>query len=262
MSAKSRKENVDHTQITDTSDPESLTIEGNLADSKSVKLASSTREVNTAGDEAQEAAPSVEKKPDKPISPTVGGIAISDLIVTPDVLQGEIIEQVPVLQVRKPKKQNFIRVCPDENFEMSVLIYEDEEGMERTTYLVVPALHEYLDGMARTCLLRLAMSRVGGTAAGALFLWPTPVPEEGVAGYSWHMSGWRAAEMGKESWIRVIADKGTSSYKVAKPLDEKAMPEPRWPDISFSEILNQTFGEARIINDPDHIIIKKLQGRA
>jgi hypothetical protein len=209
-----------------------------------------------------ETAPHDEGKPKQPLSPTVGGIAISDLIVTQDVLQGEIIEQAPVLQVRKPKKQNFIRVCPDEEFEMPVLIYEDEEGMERTSYIVVPALHEYFDGMIRSCLLRLAMSRVGGTAAGALFLWPTPVPEEGIAGHSWHMSGWQAAEMAKESWVRVIADKSTSSYKVAKPLDESAMPEPRWPDISFPEILNQTFGEPRIIADPDHIIIKKLQGRA
>jgi hypothetical protein len=205
-----------------------------------------------------------EARPTPDPTPTIGGIALTDLVVTSDSLKGETISIVPIYKVRKPKRHEFFRVHPDSEdganeYQMAMLLYISDEEMEKVHYLVTPGLIDYFNGAVRTCSVRLAMSRVGGKPEGAPFILVTTIPEEGSGGNLWVVSMQAAAEEAKLGWIKACSNKDTGAYDIVKPVDPNAMPEPKWPTTPFPEILEKVF-EGRIVSDPDHEIIRKLTG--
>jgi hypothetical protein len=91
-----------------------------------------------------------------------------------------------------------------------------------------------------------------------LFIWPLTLPLDGKSmGRSWHESALKAAEMAKDRWIRIVADKGLSGYRVH--LAEGQIADPTWPQYSFGELLEIAF-EGRIIRSADHPVIRDLRG--
>jgi hypothetical protein len=205
-----------------------------------------------------------EARPAPDPTPTIGGIALTDLVVTSDSLKGETISIVPIYKVRKPKRHEFFRVHPDSedgtnDYQMAMLLYISDEEMEKVHYLVTPGLIDYFNGAVRTCSVRLAMSRVGGKPEGAPFILVTTIPEEGSGENLWVVSMQAAAEEAKLGWIKACSNKDTGAYDIVKPVDPNAMPEPKWPTTPFPEILEKVF-EGRIVSDPDHEIIRKLTG--
>src|SRR5687768_9226990 len=85
------------------------------------------------------------------ISPNFEAVAVKRVIVA-----------VPV---RKPKRQEFVRVHPENAYRLETAVVELAE--ERETYLVLPALLEALADEVKLVRLHLAIPRGGGP-----FFWP------------------------------------------------------------------------------------------
>jgi hypothetical protein len=160
-----------------------------------------------------------------------------------------VIVAVPV---RKPRRQEFVRVHPDERYRLEAAVVELAE--ERETYLVQPALLEALADEVRLVRLHLAVPRGGGP-----FLWPVPLPGPDGRRNPWHEAAERAALEATGRWVRVKANMAAGTYDV----DVAAVDigEPEWPERPMRELLRLAFGE-RMITSIDHPVVKRLRGLA
>lgn len=162
-----------------------------------------------------------------------------------------VVKQLVICPVRKPTRQEFVRVHPGSEFRLSAYILELKE--ERETYLVSPTVAVELPGETRVVSLRLAVNRQSG-----IFLWP--VPELSLDGREngWWTSVRIAAEKAETNWTRVVANMSQGSYDVF--VAPGAIGEPAWPDSSLAQILEIAFGEKFIIRSGDHPVIRRLLG--
>jgi hypothetical protein len=154
--------------------------------------------------------------------------------------------------VRKPSRQEFVRVRAETEFRMPINILELKE--ERETYAVMPAVAAVLPSETRIVELRVCISRTG-----TLFLWPVPLPTPDGRENAWHKTARDAAGIAEEQWVRIVANMGAGCYDVhTAPLE---LPEPDWPDVDFPDLLRKAFGAGRMINTLDHAVIQRLQGK-
>jgi len=155
--------------------------------------------------------------------------------------------------VRKPNKQEFVRVHPGAEYQLRAHILELKE--ERETYLVMPAVAAALPGETRTVNLRLTVSR-----QGAVFLWPVPEPSLDGRENGWGTSARAAAISAETKWVRIIANMPQGAYDVHSA--PGALGTPIWPDKPLRDILAVAFGESFIIRDAGHPVVKRLLGLA
>jgi len=175
-----------------------------------------------------------------------------NLRINPDLLKGGGVKKLlTVVPVRKPRKQEFIRVHPLEKYRLEVALVEIEA--DRETYIVSPAASialkptEYYLANLFLCLSRQEV----------LFLWPVKLPDPDGRKSDWHVSSQIAAEHAMKEWVNVQADMNLRAYVTTLP--QSRFPEPEWPAKSFGEILKIAFRD-RIIESPDHLAIQKLRG--
>lgn len=164
-----------------------------------------------------------------------------------------VTKELVACPVRKPNKQEFVRVHPGSEYRLRAHILELKE--ERETYLVMPAIAAELPGETRTVSLRLSVSR-----QGAVFLWPVPEPSLDGRETAWATSARTAAGKGETHWVRIIANMPQGSYDVFSALG--TLGSPVWPDKSLRDILAIAFGDSFIIRDAGHPVIKRLMGLA
>ena len=146
--------------------------------------------------------------------------------------------------MRKPRKDEFIRVHPD--IRVAISIYADVEN--RLDYLLGPdviAEVETLVGVRRVLLSLTA------TYGGEFFGWPVPVPSD-VRANRWHATAFQAAEQATRGWIRLKA--ATQEYEIYRRTinDAKA---PTWPEEvpDAEHLLRLCFGPGGggdLIDDP------------
>lgn len=153
------------------------------------------------------------------------------------------------IPVRKPKKQEFVRIHHDDQYsiELALLVF-DEDG---EIYLVMPEVVPFLSEAfrARVCL---TINR-----QGVPFLWWTKPVKQDTPNQEWNRTALVAMNIAKERWVKVVANRSVGAYEISVPISE--LPEPKWPDISFQEILRIAFS-GKTIDSSDHIILKKLRG--
>lgn len=154
--------------------------------------------------------------------------------------------------VRKPQKQEFFRVHPDENMRINVAMIDLKE--EREVFLVAPELAQELPGDISPKMLVTAINR-----QGVLFLWPVNLDLEDsrIRRNHWNESARTAAELATKNWIKMVANMGLGSYEVFQASSD--LGEPEWPQLSFQEILGIAF-KNNFITSADHIVIRKLLG--
>ena len=96
----------------------------------------------------------------------------------------KLLTTVPV---RKPGRQEFVRVNPDPSFRLTpAAIIEVKE--DREVYLVTPDMAQALGGEFSTVTLFIAISR-----QGTLFVWPVKLPAPDGRRNEWHRSAAEAA---------------------------------------------------------------------
>ena len=156
------------------------------------------------------------------------------------------------LPVRKPKSSEFFRTHPSPAMSLSIAIFDDRD--DQSIYYVLPAVRPLLAEQVRQAMLVTCINQ-----AGQVFLWPIKQAIEGGGSRAWPDSAMRAATEAKSLWVRVIGELKNQSYRVFRAKGE--LPEPVWPDHTLQEYLTLGF-EGRIIDTPDHPVIRHLQGLA
>jgi len=152
--------------------------------------------------------------------------------------------------VRKPHRQLFFRVHPDESWRLETAVLVVKE--DRETYLVDPTLWAELSGEIVPTVLFTTISR-----QGVIFLWPIRLPGEDGRHDAWNSSALEAAQLATEEWIRLAANMHLGAYEVFVATGD--LPEPEWPEVSFQDLLKIAFKD-KFIQGLDHPAIRALQG--
>jgi hypothetical protein len=161
----------------------------------------------------------------------------------------KLLTTVPV---RKPSPQDFVRVNPEAGYRGNFAVVELKE--DREIYLLPPDVAENLPGEFFMATLFTAINRQGTT-----FLWPVRLPGNDGKILEWHRSAAEAAELAMTRWVRVKANMNLGAYEIFEAASTIAAP--KWPDLSFNELLRVAFKD-RLIPDLDHAVIKRLRGLA
>ena len=160
----------------------------------------------------------------------------------------KLLNTVPV---RKPNRQDFVRVHPDEAYRlMPAAIIELKE--DREVYLVTPLMALKLPGEFAAAALFTTINR-----QGVLHLWPVKLPGPDGKHNEWHRSAAEAAELAMQKWLRITANMSLGAYEVFEATGD--LPEPTWPDLPFDKILEIAFRD-RIIDRLDHPVVQRLRG--
>jgi len=152
--------------------------------------------------------------------------------------------------VRKPGRQDFVRVHPDASYRLETAVLELKE--ERETYLTDPSIWAELPSEIIAKVLFTTINR-----QGVLSLWPIRLPGEDGRHDEWNRSALEAAALAQHSWVRVSANMSLGAYEVYQATG--SLPEPEWPETSFESILETAFKE-RYITSIDHPVIQRLRG--
>ncbi|MBX9653611.1 hypothetical protein K2Y11_08345 [bacterium] len=158
------------------------------------------------------------------------------------------------IAVHKPSKENWIRVHPDKEYRLDVLVLELKE--DREVYLLAGEL-AHLNGTEPT--LRGVTLCTCVTRNGNLFLWPIPLPDRDGKDNRWFSSAREAARLGMGQWVRVTSNQPSGAYETT--VTKAALPDPIWPKKPFSELLEIAFRD-RFIDSVDHPVLKRLRGEA
>lgn len=159
----------------------------------------------------------------------------------------KVLTAVPV---RNPDRQSFIRVHPDPAYRLPTAVLELKA--DRETYLVEPSLIPDLPGEVVPKVLFTAVSR-----QAVVFLWPIRLPDADGRHNSWSDTAMQGAMAAMENWVRVVPNLGLGGYELY--IASAALPEPEWPDLSFSELLRIAFKD-KFIRSLDHPVVQKLRG--
>src|SRR5215469_13562835 len=103
-----------------------------------------------------------------------------------------------VVPVRKPGKQDFVRVHPSVDYRLTTAVIELRE--DRETFLLSPEMrNELATEMAAVTLF------TGITRQGTLFIWSCKLPGADGKTNRWHESAIDAAQRAMTKWLRVVA---------------------------------------------------------
>ena len=190
------------------------------------------------------AAPATSPQPPDPFDPAAlrldanyaAGLGVKKMLTT-----------VPV---RKPGKQEWFRVRPGEEWQLQTFIFEDEAQNE--IYLVAPAMRTELVGTAHLALILTCINRQADP-----FLWRCKLPGPDGRPNHWTDSALRIAKEAETGWRRMASNMTAGYYDGFEP--SAALPDPEWPDRTFSEIIRTAF-QGRLIDSLDHPLLRQLRG--
>ena len=161
----------------------------------------------------------------------------------------KIIVRVPV---RKPNRNEFFRVHPDEaKFSFRCALVEDPDG--RDIYVMAGDLADRNPDLCRPIKIVTAVNRTGDP-----FLWPLKMPTGDRRGGAWIDSALQAAEAAKKKWIKILADMSAKHYSVF--VASGKLEAPVWPDMDFNKLMEIAF-DGFVIDSGDHPLIQRLTGK-
>jgi len=153
--------------------------------------------------------------------------------------------------VRKPNKQDFVRVHPAPEFrEAFAVILLKDDGNER--YLLMPDIAAAIPTAIVTEMFYTTINR-----QRVVSLWPVRLPASDGRINEWHRSAQEAAERAMARWIRVVPNMSLGANEIFEA--EGKIPDPEWPEYTFQKLLQIGFRD-RIINSLDHPVLKRLRG--
>ena len=184
-------------------------------------------------------------------SSSVGGFNISKYRLSQNFGSfGGADKLLTTVLVRKPRKDEFIRVHPGGDFVVDVALLE--YGENRETYLLAPQVQDL--GIGHPTRLHLVVDRSDNP-----FIWPLKLPKDENRQSHWHLSAIEAAEHAKSAWTRVAANMKIQSYEIFKARGE--LPDPEWPKHGFDELLEIAFRHSTI-DTAEHRVLLELEGSA
>jgi hypothetical protein len=165
----------------------------------------------------------------------------------------KLLTTVPV---RKPNKQEWIRIHPGEAYRGIFAVIKLEEDGD--FYILAPDVARELINETLRVTIYTAINK-----QGVVFLWPTRVPDPDARVNTWHTSAIEAAEIAMKRSVRVKANMALKAYEISDLDDRVSESDPVWPDLSFNELMAIGFRKVgRFVDSFEHPVVKKLQGRA
>jgi hypothetical protein len=161
----------------------------------------------------------------------------------------KVLSGVPI---RKPKRQEFVRVRPEPEYRLDVAILDLEEDGD--SFMVTPELRAELADELKRVTLFTTTNRAGG-----IFLWPVKLPDATGRRNTWADSSRRGAELAMKEWTRLSSNCPAGQYDLA--VASANLPGPEWPDLPLKELLRLAFQDA-MISSMDHPAIRRLRGEA
>jgi hypothetical protein len=162
----------------------------------------------------------------------------------------KLLTTVPV---GRPHPQDWIRVHPDpayrENF-ATIELKDDREFYILTREIVPELIGEFSLVTFFTTINR----------QGVVRLWPVKLPDPDGKINEWHRSAREAAECAMGQWVRLKANMSLGAYDIFT--SPGTIGEPEWPTEPFVELLRTAFRDHRLVDRPDHPLIKRLRGLA
>jgi len=158
-----------------------------------------------------------------------------------------------VIPIRNPKPDEFYRCMAEENYSMDAYILSLKTDNE--WYLIDP---DILSEIQLESQLRVMTLYVCVTMNSTPFVTCIPQPDEMGKINSWHASGHRTMEEAKLCWVRRQADKANGAYVITKAINAK-LPDPKWPTMKLSEIIDRAF-DKYYINDFQDPVLQRLRG--
>lgn len=159
----------------------------------------------------------------------------------------ELLSKVPV---RKPSKQEFIRVNPAEDMMLPTVVYEDSQ--ERETFLVAPNMMPFMGDQLKAAVLVVAMNRQDVT-----FIWPVKIANDNTSKNDWQETALQGCQLAKKRWVRMSADMALGAYRLFEAQGE--LSEPNWTDKPLNELLEVAF-RGKVIDTEDHPVVRRLRG--
>jgi hypothetical protein len=157
-----------------------------------------------------------------------------------------------VVPVRKPHRQELVRVHPDETYRMQASVIELRD--DREVFLVTNPVAGQLPGETTPVILYTAITR-----QGVVLLWPVKLPSDDGKRNNWHDSARDAAERAMTDWLFVRADMALGGY--TQHVATATIPDPIWPTESLMALLKIAFRD-RLITAADHAVLKRLRGES
>lgn len=175
---------------------------------------------------------------------------LSTLKLSTDYSAPGVKKAVTTIPIRKPPNHDFFRVHADPEFrmDMALLVYGDEKD----TFFVTQSLQEELIDHMKPFTLFTWVNR-----QGVVSLWPVRLPGLDGREHSAWDSARTAAEMATSQWLRIQYSQSLSAYETFPASQIKA--EPQWPDLTYEELIGIA-SKGKIIDTPDHIVLRKLRG--
>ena len=160
----------------------------------------------------------------------------------------KLLTTVPV---RKPNRQDFVRVHPDPAFRLTpAAIIEVKE--DREVYLVLPGMAQQLPGEFSVVTLYLTINR-----QGVLHLWPVKLPGLDGKHNEWHRSAAEAAERAMESGYELRRICRSAPMKSSRRLGNfRSRCGRTIPSRKFSRSPSATASWTRA----DHPLVQRLRG--
>lgn len=157
-----------------------------------------------------------------------------------------IKKDISIIRVKKPHRQEFIRVHPE--WSLETMVYVDQD--ERSHYIVNSALYSLLEGELIPKILYpyINIKRV-------LKVWPIRLPDPDGKLDDWNRSALKAAELAQQKWVRVASNRPLGAYEAFFPMG--TVDDPEWPDIDFQTIVDIAFKDLRI-DEETHPVVKGL----
>jgi hypothetical protein len=167
------------------------------------------------------------------------------------LLQGAVKTHLLHVPVKRPSKQDFIRVHPSEDYRATAALIELDE--EIVSYWVLPRLLAEIDPNSyKLYTLYLAVNRQKKP-----FLMKVRIPGADGRINSWHSTLRDAAELAMKFWVKVVPDTGNKCYQVEQPVAK--ISDPEWPNLSFVDLMRLAFKNL-VIDNPDHEVLQRLRG--
>lgn len=178
---------------------------------------------------------------------------LDELRLPQDFVAQAGVKRLPArIAVRKPDRQEFVRVRPGDEWQFETVCLT--EVSTKDVYLVGPTVFEELRGDAKPTCLRMCISRDSKVP----FFWPIPLPGPDGRWNRWHESAAAAADRAETNWLKVVSNMSTSTYLAH--VAPATIPEPDWPDgLSMESLLRLAFKD-RVIDSIDHPLLKRLRG--
>lgn len=157
---------------------------------------------------------------------------------------------VLVCPVRKPDRQEFVRVHRDPAFKIDIPILEDKESRE--VFLVDKSIAPSLPDFIKVVRLCLAINRHDSP-----FLWMARLTTTDRKD-NWSISMLKAQDLAVDHWVRVQSNMASGHYEVHKATG--SLPAPSWPENkSLRDYLELAFGGSRI-DSANHPVVQRLYG--